>query len=238
MTKPRRAQPLPIRITHWVNVPVLTVMAMSGLQILNAYPMFGPRGEPWRWVPLGGSLQPFPSWMTAGGWLAGARHLHFALAWLLVANACVYLVYLVASGEFRRRWFWPPRDTVPAVRQQLYYVDAFWFRIASAIARVRKKPPPARKRLPPPSGLYNGLQRAAYSAAFSLGVLEVLSGLAIWKPVQLHRLAWAMGGYDAARVVHFVALLALVAFAIVHVVMVCVHWRQFPEIVTGGKPHA
>lgn len=214
MAKARRAQPLLIRITHWVNVPALILMMMSGLQILRAYPYFGPQGALYEWVPLQGWDS--PSWMRAGGWLAGARDLHFLFAWVLVINALIYVGYLAASGEWRRRLFWPPRDTRLAVQQVLYYL------------RIRKQEPP--------KNLYNALQRSAYTFALVLGFLEVLSGLAIWKPVQLHRLAWLMGGYDGARVVHFLAMLGLVAFVIVHVIMVIVHWRQFPEMITGGKP--
>ena len=228
MTKRRRPQPFVIRATHWINVPVLVLMGMSGLQILNAYPMFGPRGAAWDWVPLAHAWTPFPSWLTAGHWLAGARHLHFALAWLLVANAIVYLLYIVISGEIRQRWFWPPRDTLPAIRQQLVYLAA----VPRAILRRR------RRTARPPAELYNALQRAAYTGAFALGVVEVLSGLAIYKPVQLHWLAWTMGGYDGARAVHFLSLLALAAFAIAHVAMVGVHWRTLPDMVTGGRRHA
>jgi hypothetical protein len=63
----------------------------------------------------------------------------------------------------------------------------------------------------------------------------VLSGFAIWKPVQLHWLAVLMGGYDGARVIHFLALLGLIGFVVMHVVMVIVHYKQFPEMITGGK---
>jgi thiosulfate reductase cytochrome b subunit len=216
MGRPRRPQPLLIRVTHWVNVPALAIMAMSGLQILQAYPYFGPQGATYAWVPLQGWET--PDFLRAGQWLAGARHLHFAFAWLLVINALVYLGYLLSSREWRRRLFWPPRDARPALQQVLYYL------------RLR--------RTEPPKDLYNGLQRSAYTAAIVLGILEVLSGLAIWKPVQLHRLAWLMGGYDSARVIHFLALLALSGFVVGHVVMVAIHWRQFPEIVTGGRPAA
>ncbi len=193
MAKPRWPQPLVIRITHWINVPVLVILAMSGLQIFLAYPFFGPRGAEYGWVPLSGWLP--PEWMRAGGWLAGARHLHFAFAWLLVINAAIYVVYLGVSGEWRRRLLW----------------------------RVQ------------PQQHYNRLQRATYTGAIGLGILEVVSGFALWKPVQLHRLTWLMGGYDAARVIHFLAMLGLFAFVIGHVVMVAVHWRTLPEMVTGGK---
>ncbi|MDX2092647.1 MAG: cytochrome b/b6 domain-containing protein [Kofleriaceae bacterium] len=213
MAKGRRPQPLLIRLTHWVNVPAFVVLAMSGLQIWVAYPFFGPRGDQWDWVPLAGWMP--PEWMRAGHWLAGARHLHFAFAWLLVLNGLAYLVYMSASGEWRRRLFWPPRDLRPAIQQLLYYV------------RLRKEAPA--------KNLYNGLQRGAYTFAIVLTVLEVLSGFAVWKPVQLRWLAALFGGYDGARVVHFLALIGLLLFLVAHVVMVLVHWRQSVEMITGGR---
>lgn len=209
----KRPQPLLIRITHWINIPVLAVMAMSGLQILYAYPYFGPQGERWEWVPLQGWVT--PDWMRAGGWLAGARHLHFLFAWIFVINAMVYIAYLIASREYRRRLFWPPRDTRPMFQQLAYYL------------RLRKEAPA--------TNLYNGLQRQAYTVALVLGLLEVLSGFAIWKPVQLSWLAAMFGGYDGARVVHFLALIALMLFVVMHVVMVLLHPKSIVEMVTGGK---
>jgi thiosulfate reductase cytochrome b subunit len=260
--KPRPPQPLIIRVTHWINIPVLVVMAMSGLQILRSYPYFGPQGAKYDWVPL--QAWESPEWVRAGGWLAGARHLHFAFAWVLVINACVYLGYLLYTREWKRRWFWPPRDIKQAIPQALYYGKRLTPPLVVAIAveyvlaQVMDSGPTLliaffivfgvanwgfSKLLerrgktiaePAKQGLYNGLQRIAYTSAAVLGALEILSGLAIWKPVQLHRLAWLMGGYDAARVIHFLALLGLAGFVIMHVVMVVVHLRQFPEMVTGG----
>lgn len=216
MGNPKRPQPLAIRLTHWINIPVIAVMAMSGLQIFHAYPHFGPRGATLDWLPFDGWEA--PAWARAGRWLAGARHLHFALAWLLVLNALVYLGYLAISGEWRRRFFWPPRDTKPALHQVMYYL------------RLRRDPPPV--------DLYNSLQRSAYTAAVALGVLVVLSGLVMYKPVQLHWLGVPMGGYDGARLVHFGCLIALAGFVITHVVMVVLHPRSLGEMITGGKPHA
>ena len=219
-----------IRLTHWVNVPTLAVMAMSGLQILRAYPYFGPQG-----AQFGSVVEPlqgidFPEELRLGGWLGGARHLHFAFAWILIVNALVYLVYTVATGEYRRRYFWPPRDGGPALRQQVFYVKAFAWRVKKLVA---KDPGPAPVQ--PPHDLYNGLQRAAYSGALTLGILEVLSGIAIWKPVTFHRLAWVMGGYDGARLVHFLALILLMLFLVGHIAMVAIHYKQFPEMITGGE---
>jgi thiosulfate reductase cytochrome b subunit len=215
----RKSQPWLIRLTHWINVPVIAIMGMSGLQILVAYPFFGPQGARYSWMPLQGLHT--PDWLRAGGWLAGARHLHFAFAWLLIANAMVYVVYLVASSEYRRRLFWPPRDLVPAAKQTVAYVRA-----------LARRPRIAE----PQTGLYNGLQRAGYTGALALGGVLVLSGLAMWKPVQLDWLAWVFGGYDGARVIHFASLIALGAFVVGHVVMVVLHPRTIPLMITGGKP--
>src|SRR5277367_3887348 len=190
----RRRQPLPIRLMHWINIPLLVIMAGSGLQILVAYPYLGPRGALYRWYPLQG-MEP-PRWLGLGGWLAGARHLHFAVAWFLILNGTLYVIYLIVSGEWRRRAFIPTRDAPNAIAMFGYYL------------RIRKNPPP--------DDFYNGLQRLAYTSAIAFGVVVVLSGLAIYKPVQLQWLTAAFGGYDYARVVHFSCLALLVLFTVLH----------------------
>src|SRR5512146_370002 len=106
MTKP--VQPALIRATHWVNLVLFALMAGSGLRILVAYPYLGPQGAEYGWYPLQGSSP--PAVLTVGGWLAGARHWHFAFAWLFIANAIVYAVYFFASGQWRERLFFPRRD--------------------------------------------------------------------------------------------------------------------------------
>jgi thiosulfate reductase cytochrome b subunit len=73
-----------VRVTHWVNAPALAIMIGSGLRIFNAYPAFARRGDSFCCYPFEGT--PIPAWLTFGGWLAGARHWHFAAMWLLVAN--------------------------------------------------------------------------------------------------------------------------------------------------------
>ena len=209
----RKAQPWLIRVTHWVNVPVLVVMAMSGLQIFVAYPYLGPHGEPYAWWPLQGWVPPV--WMRLGSWLAGARHMHFAFAWVLGLNGLLYLLYFAARGEWRRRLFLPRRDAVHALQTARFY------------ARLGKEPTSA--------GLYNGLQRLGYTAAIALALVEVLSGLAMWKPVQLRALAALFGGYDGARAVHLLGLLALAGFVVGHVLMVALHPRTLLDMITGGK---
>ena len=211
--KGRRAQPWLIRLTHWLNVPLLLLIAGSGLQIFAAYPALGPRGALYGWYPWDGI--PPPTWARFGGWLAGARHWHFALGWFLVLSGIAYLSYMAARGEWRRRGFRPHRDTRNAILMLLYYL------------RLR--------RIAPPIDFYNGLQRLAYSSIMVIALAEVLSGLAIYKPVQLWWLGSLFGGYDGARAVHLLGLGLLALFTAIHLVMVALHPRAILTMLTGGK---
>jgi thiosulfate reductase cytochrome b subunit len=210
---PRSQQPLPIRLVHWLNALFLILMAGSGLQILAAYPSLGPQGERYRWYPFQGT--PPPRWLRIGGWLAGARHWHFAIAWFFILNGFIYVTYLLASGEWRRRWFQPGRDARNAIAQFAYYL------------RLRSTPPPP--------DFYNGLQRLAYSSVILFGLIMMLSGLALYKPVQLHWLTLLFGGYDEARVVHLTGLCLLALFVASHLVLVALHPRELLSMITGGK---
>jgi thiosulfate reductase cytochrome b subunit len=153
----------------------------------------------------------FPNDLTLGGWLAGALQWHFAAMWLLALNGLVYLAYGIASGHFRRKLL--PispraviRDILKAFRGTLAHDDLT---------------------------VYNAAQRAAYLALIVTLVLLVLSGLAIWKPVQMQELAALMGGYEGARLVHFICMVLVVLIVIVHVVMVALVPRTFPTMITG-----
>jgi thiosulfate reductase cytochrome b subunit len=208
----RPAQPSLVRITHWVNLVALVVMAGSGLRILVAYPFLGPRGDTYGWYPLQGVAP--PDALTIGGWLAGARHWHFAFAWLFAANAVVYAAYLLASGEWRRRLFLPRRDARNAWATLLHDLHL-------------------RKDAPPSVGLYNGMQRLAYTGVLATAPLVILSGLALYKPVQLPRVTALLGGYDAARTIHLLVLAAFAVFTIVHVVQVMLHPRTLADMTLG-----
>jgi thiosulfate reductase cytochrome b subunit len=211
---PRPVQPALVRATHWANLVLLAIMAGSGLRILEAFPFLGPMGGDYAWYPLQG-VKP-PAALTIGEWLAGARHWHFAFAWLFVANAVVYVTYLFASGEWRRRLFFPRRDARNALGTLLHDL------------RLRKEPPS-------PVGLYNGMQRLAYTAVLAMTPLAILSGLAMYKPVQLPRLTAVLGGYDAARAIHLVVLAALALFTVVHVVQVLLHPRTLADMTVGRQ---
>ncbi len=152
----------------------------------------------------------FPRWMTLGGWLGGAIAWHLSAMWLLVFDGLCYLAYGLASGHFRRDML-PvgPRD----VARDL--VAALRFRLVHTL------------------GHYNAVQRLLYLGAMALGVLMVVSGLAIWKPVQLSWLTALLGGYPTARVVHFVLMGLMVAFLVVHVVLVALFPRTLVSMTIG-----
>ena len=209
----RRARHHPIvRITHWVSAVALLVMAGSGLRIFNASPAFAPKGQTFRWWPWEGTA--VPDNLPFGGWLGGARHWHFAMMWLLVANALVYLGYLWFRGEWRE--LAPLRGT---------YHDAI--EMAKFYLGLRKKHPH--------QGKHNALQKYAYSTMIVLGGVSVVSGIAIWKPVSLGWLTAALGGYHLARWWHFSAMLGLALLVVVHVVMVfAVDPYALRAMTTGG----
>jgi len=187
-----------VRLTHWVNTVVLIGMMGSGLQIYGAYERFGIRGTR---LPLPNPLDmhPAPHWARLGGWLAGGLNWHFFLMWPLALNGLLYLGYLLFSGEWRSLLF-RPRDVGPAIEMQKYYLHL--------------------EREHPPQGKHNALQKGAYSFIVLLGALSVLTGLSLWKPVQLWWLTALFGGYELARYWHFVAVWLFAAFIVVHVVLV------------------
>lgn len=153
----------------------------------------------------------FAKEITLGGWLGGAIQWHFAAMWLLAANGLVYLLCNVGSGRIVRKFFpLSPRaivaDLLAALRGQLSHAD--------------------------PSQ-YNAVQRAAYLFAMVDAVLLVLSGLVLWKSVQFPLLRELLGGYEGARLVHFFAMAAMVAFVMVHLAMAAMVPRTLLAMIRG-----
>lgn len=205
-----------VRVTHWVSAVALAVMATSGLRIYNASPAFARKGEAaFAWWPLEGMSA--PAWLTFGGWLGGARHWHFAMMWLLVLNALVYLIYLFRHG----RW----RSIVPRVNA---------WRDAMEMARFYM----FLRKAHPVQGKHNALQQYAYTMMLLCGTMLVVSGISIWKPVTLGWLTNALGGYALARWWHFLAMLLLTALVTAHVIMVfTVDPYSLRAMTTGGYDH-
>ena len=152
----------------------------------------------------------FPSYMTLGGWLGGALAWHFAAMWLLAGNFTIYLGYGLITGHIRRRLFpFCPRD--------------IWRDAMLAL----------RCRLPHDGAHYNAVQRLLYVLAGCGIALAIVSGLAIWKPVQLYPLTALLGGYETARRVHFLAMAGIAGFIVVHLALVAIVPRTLPPMLTG-----
>jgi thiosulfate reductase cytochrome b subunit len=153
----------------------------------------------------------FPRSITLGGWLAGALLWHFAAMWVLVVNGLFYLALGLASGRFRNKLF-------PISVSQI---------VADALSALRGKL--AHDDL----SVYNAVQKILYLGVIVAGIVIVLSGLSIWKPVQLQYLTALFGGYDTARFVHFFAMASIVAFLIIHVAVALLVPRSIRAMVTG-----
>jgi len=202
--------PLTVRITHWLNALAIVIMIASGWRIYNSDPIF-PFYFPVE-LTLGGSYDGSVDIHNEDG-LAGALQWHFAGMWLLAINGIVYVAYGILSGHFRKTMFPVGPRTV----------------LRDAIAALKFQ-------LPHRLGVYNAVQKALYLGVIAAGVIMVLSGLAIWKPGQLQELAWLFGGFDVARVIHFLGMAAIVLFLLVHIALVIIVPRTLPTMITGRAP--
>ena len=153
----------------------------------------------------------FPDSITIGGWLAGALLWHFAAMWLLVINGLVYITLGILTGRFKRKLL-PirPAEVVADVKAAL----------AGRLAHDDLS-------------VYNAVQRLLYLGVILAGVVIVLSGLAIWKPIQLQELTALFGGYDAARYVHFFAMAVIVGFLAIHIVMALLVPKSLRAMIRG-----
>jgi thiosulfate reductase cytochrome b subunit len=152
----------------------------------------------------------FPRWTGLGGWLGGALAWHFSAMWLLAVEGMAYLAYGFISGHFRRDLGIPEARAV---------VRDFW----SALTL----------RLGHRIGHYNAVQRLLYAGVIGALLLQVATGLAIWKPVQLGGLVDLFGGYPIARNIHLAIMFLIVAFVIVHIVLVAIFPRTLVSMIVG-----
>jgi Ni/Fe-hydrogenase b-type cytochrome subunit len=207
MAASRLEHPAVVRLCHWSFAIALLMLIGSGLEIFAAFPTFGDK------IPQTDVFVP-PTSMRLGGWLGGALQWHFTFAWVLTSAMAIYVCYQLVS---RNGW------------QVLF------------VARdVRGVWPMARHYVffgPKPfvAGTYNPLQKLAYSTALVLILLGIVTGVALYKPVQLSWLVDAFGGFRTTRLWHFAAMCGLLAFIPGHLVMVALHgWANFAGMWTGG----
>jgi thiosulfate reductase cytochrome b subunit len=148
---------------------------------------------------------------TLGGWLGGALLWHFAAMWLLMVNGLVYLTLGFATGRFRKKLLpiTPAgvlADTKAALTFKLSHDD---------LTR------------------YNNVQKLLYAGIIVVGIVIVLSGLSMWKPVQLRYLVALFGGYDVARYVHFICMSAICGFLVVHVALALLVPKSLRAMIIG-----
>jgi Ni/Fe-hydrogenase b-type cytochrome subunit len=209
--RPLYEHPWPVRLSHWTTAVAFTILMLSGLRIFDAFPSFGPK------IPERDLIEAVPRALTIGGWLGGALRWHFTFMWIFAAGGLLYVISQLVSGHYRTVAF-TPRD-IPGVWPMARHYFLFG-------------PKPAA------TGQYNALQKLAYTTAFLLGALLLLTGMVMYKPAQLSSLGLLFGGYHGARLVHFLAMCGLLAFIPGHLVMVAVHgWDNFASMLTGWKQH-
>ena len=211
MLRLEKKHPRAIRWTHWINFPLLAIMIWSGLLIYWANDVYS--------IGVGGwtLFHFFPDWFyQALGLehrLAQGMAWHFTFMWLFALNGLFYVLYTIFSGEWRH--LLPNRRSFPEAWQVLLH--------DLRLSKVK-----------PPQGKFNGAQRIAYTGVIVMGAGSLLTGLAIYRPVQLAWLTAVLGGYQAARLGHLCLTIGYVLFFVVHIAQVVrAGWNNFRAMVAG-----
>jgi len=211
MRRLEKKHPLAIRWCHWLNAPLLLLMLWSGLLIYWANDVYR--------IRIGGRTlfaffpDRFYSVLGVPYRLAEGMSLHFFFMWLFALNGVLYVGYTIVSGEWR--YLVPDRHSFrEAIQVTLHDLG------------LRTTAPPRRK--------FNGAQQIVYTTVILMGAASLVTGLAIYKPVQLAWLSTALGGYAATRVIHFSLAVGYVLFFVVHMAQVArTGWNNFRSMVTG-----
>ena len=154
----------------------------------------------------------FPDAIVIGKWAQYGLQWHFFGMWIFVLNGIAYLGYGIISGRFWQKLFpISPREVFTtvgeALRFRLHHDDLTH---------------------------YNAVQKVLYLGVMAVGVLIVISGLALWKPVQFSELANLFGSFQNIRLVHFLCMTAIVAFIVVHVTLALLVPQSLLAMLTGG----
>ncbi len=152
------------------------------------------------------------SHLRLGSWAAPSLLWHFAGMWLLVLNGGAYLVYGLLTGRLRERLL-PIRlhDLLRTVR------DTMRLRIEHSDLTV-----------------YNAVQKLLYIVVIFAGVSQVATGLMIWKPIQFSGAVALVGGFQDARLLHFLGMAVIVGFLAVHVALSLLVPQTLWAMLTGG----
>jgi thiosulfate reductase cytochrome b subunit len=211
MPRLERKHSLATRLFHWANVPILAVMIGSGLLIYWANDVYQIRLGETTFVTF--FPEEFYDVFSIGHRLAEGLAWHFTFMWLFALNGVLYVAYTAWSGEWR--YLLPDRRTIREA----------WEVVRHDLG-LRPEPLPRRK--------FNGAQRLAYTGVIAMGAGSLLTGLAIYKPVQLAWLTTMLGGYQAARLGHFALTMGYILFLLIHITQVVrAGWNNFRAMVIG-----
>jgi thiosulfate reductase cytochrome b subunit len=201
-----------VRATHWINAIAILIMIGSGWRIYNNVPIFS-------WLT-------FPEWATLGGdpeityklnkdvGFSNALLWHFAAMWIFFVNGLLALGVGLASGRLQMKWLpVTPSGVIRDVRQALS------FNLAHDDIRV-----------------YNAVQKLLYIGVILAAILMLVSGLAIWKPVQFQTLTWLFYDFQGARLAHFLGMSAIVLFLVVHVTLAILVPKTITAMTRGSIP--
>jgi thiosulfate reductase cytochrome b subunit len=212
MSRLEKKHPLAIRWFHWINFPLLALMIWSGVLIYWAYPAYRIGLGDFTLAKMNLDQTTWRA-LKVNNRLAEGMALHFFFMWLFVGNGIAYVAYTLFSGEWRE--LVPNRHTLRDAWNVLLHD-----------LHIRKEPLPRVK--------FNGAQKLAYTGVILMGLGSLLTGLAIYKPVQLSWLTGMLGGYPTARFFHFWLTVGYVGFFIVHVAQVIrAGWNNFRAMVIG-----
>jgi thiosulfate reductase cytochrome b subunit len=199
-----------VRVTHWLNAFAMIVMIGSGWRIYNNVPIFS-------WLI-------FPEWATLGGnpeityklnkdvGFSNALLWHFAGMWLFFINGAAALIHGLWSGRLQEKWL--PVTLAALIRDMR---QALAFKLAHEDIAV-----------------YNTVQKLLYIGVVAAALLMLISGLAIWKPVQFQTLTWIFYDFQGARLAHFVGMAAIAVFLLVHVALAIVVPKTIVAITRGS----
>ncbi|WP_260702820.1 cytochrome b/b6 domain-containing protein [Edaphobacter flagellatus] len=217
MLRIEERHPLAVRWMHWINFPLLMIMIWSGLMVYwVTSPDNGVLDHQTYRIGLGGFtlFRFFPDWFyrlfRLDNHLTRGMAFHALAMWPFMVNGVVYLIFLAVSGQWR--------EILPTRRDLQELVQTFW------LAIIRSDH----------AGKYNGAQRIAYTSVLIVGAVAVVSGFAIWKPTSMPWLTAMLGGYQAARLIHFWTTILFCVFLFVHAVQVVrAGWPTMQSMITG-----
>ena len=211
MKKIVHKHPLAIRWFHWLNFPLLFVMIWSGMLIYWANDIY--KIQIGKTVLFNFFPKSFYTFFGISGQLAKGMAWHFATMWLFTINGVLYFLYTFISGEWRL--IIPEKKSFKEAWQVVLYDLGI-------------------NKISPPQDKYNAAQRIVYTLVIVMGFGSILTGWAIFRPTQLFWLTTILGGYEAARLEHFMLTIGFILFFVVHVLQVIkAGWKNFQSIITG-----